>query len=102
MQEQWSSEEIKFLNFYLGQITVGYFSKQDVAPKDLNGYLNQINQMESLAMAKSEFSKLKALLARALEDLSFDFSRIGGGRYPYTPQEIRQICEFCLKHFNEE
>jgi hypothetical protein len=85
---------ISLINYYLGQITVGYFDDHDLPPGTVSGYEDELANLETIALRNKEDEMLRLGLEHILADPDFDCRRINGGRYPFTNDQIREIIAY--------
>lgn len=85
---------IALINFYLSQVTVGFFNHHDLPPAALSGYGRQVTVLESLALKNQEDDVLRLGFEHILGNPAFDCTPVSGGRYPYTSDQIREIIGF--------
>ena len=82
------------INYYLSQVTVGYFNRNELPPEDLSGYDPQITRVEMLALSDDEMEPLKLGLEYLLGNPQIDCQAFNGGRYPFNDKRVREIIEY--------
>lgn len=85
------------INFYLSQITVGYFSRNELPPDDVTGYADQLVHLEGLAIQHRELEPLRLGLEYLLSHPEIDTRELNGGRYPLNDRRVREIMHYVWK-----
>lgn len=82
------------LKHYLGYLTVSHFGRHDVAPDELAGYDDDIEQMRLAAMAHDDLEPLRLGFDYLLSRDDLDLADFDGGYYPYDEGEVRTIVSY--------
>jgi hypothetical protein len=86
-----SAEMVKH---YLGCITVGYFDDHDLHPDDVTGYRACVAHLQAAAEHHGDLAPLRLALEHMLGTPGFDFAPYAGDRYPYDPEDVREIVQY--------
>lgn len=85
-----------FIRDYLDLVTVCWFDHNELPPEDLGEYDPLIQQLEIAARTRNQLNLLRTCLCGVLANPTLDASDLGGGRYQFDDQEIRQIMAHVL------
>jgi len=82
------------LKHYLGYLTVSYFGRQDLAPDQLAGYDDAVEQMRLAAVAHDDLEPIRLGFDYLLSRDDVDLTDFDGGYYPYDAGEVREIIRY--------
>lgn len=85
-----------FIRDYLDLVTVCWFDHNEVPPDDLGEYDPLIEQIQRAAKTRNQLDLLRVCLCGLISKPSLDTSDLGGGRYPFDDQEIREIIAYVV------
>ena len=87
----------RMFEYYLDDITVGWFDHHDLPPDKIEHYHDCVMEMKLRATNKKELEFLKNVLEYILIHPEIDCEEFAGGRYPYDSEEVREIIEFAYR-----
>jgi hypothetical protein len=79
------------LEYYLSFLTVAWFANQNLPPQDFAAYGPTLDTVRVIATRKGDMEALCAGLDHLLSREDTDWERYSGGRFPFAPEEVRQI-----------
>ncbi|WP_224248812.1 hypothetical protein [Hyalangium gracile] len=85
------------LDYYLDNVTVGFFNDHDSPPDDLSGYHDDVMIMRQKAVRHGDMEFLRLGLGYLLSTPGIDHESWGGGRYPFDAEEVRAIIEYAYQ-----
>jgi hypothetical protein len=85
------------INYYLGDVTFGWFNRHDVLPDDVADYHDYVMEIQKGAQKHGDTEYLRIALEYLLNNPKTDYERYDGGRYPYDGDEVREIIEYVLR-----
>ena len=85
------------IRYYLRNITMGWFDPEDEPPEDITEYYKCVQDMKLHAVNHNDLDALKLGLEYLLAHPELDYTKFSGGRYPYEPEEVREIIYYAWK-----
>ncbi|MBI4851708.1 MAG: hypothetical protein HY819_07925 [Acidobacteria bacterium] len=85
------------IRYYLRNITMGWFDPLDEPPEHVTGYYECVQEMKLHALSHDDLEALKLGFEWLLANPEIDCTKFSGGRYPYEPEEVREIIHYAWK-----
>ncbi|HIV71139.1 MAG TPA: hypothetical protein H9903_09425 [Candidatus Aquabacterium excrementipullorum] len=88
------------LDYNLGQITLTYFAEHNEMPEDLSDFDSYIETMRHDAQAAGDLPWLLLGLQQLINDPEIDLAAHGGGVFPLSADDVRDIIIHALYKLN--